>query len=88
MTGMILKGVVFGVFGDQSGRLTSLIGWLVGLCKDSWQDLVSLENLAVASPLYPKLCRKKERRGCSTALVTTIEIIGAGMGGITAKMVS
>lgn len=104
MTGMILGGVVFGVFGDRMGRLTTLFGsiliYSVANIANSfvnsfaayavWRFIAGFGlsgELGGCISLVSETL-SKERRGYGTALVTTIGIFGAVIGGIMAELVS
>lgn len=104
MTGMIIGGVVFGIFGDRLGRLTTLFGSIL------IYSVANIANSFVTSFWSYALWRfiagfglsgelggcislvsetlSKERRGYGTAMVTTIGIFGAVIGGIMAELVS
>ena len=103
MTGMMIGGVVFGVFGDRLGRLTTLFGSIM---------IYSIANIANAFvySFWPYAIWRfvagfglsgelggcislvsetlsKERRGYGTALVSTTGMLGAVAGGIMAEEV-
>lgn len=103
MTGMIIGGVVFGVFGDRMGRLTTLFGSIL------IYSVANIANSFVDTFLWYAIWRfiagfglsgelggcislvsetlSKERRGYGTSLVTTIGIFGAVVGGFMAELV-
>ncbi len=104
MTGMIIGGVVFGVFGDRMGRLTTLFGSIL------IYSLANIANAFVSGFWGYALWRfvagfglsgelggcialvsetlSKERRGYGTSLVTFVGMFGAVAGGIMAELVS
>lgn len=104
MTGMIIGGVVFGVFGDRMGRLTTLFGsiliYSLANIANSFVDnfwAYALWRFIAGFGLSGELggcislvseTLSKERRGYGTAMVTTIGIFGAVVGGIMAEFVS
>jgi MFS transporter, putative metabolite:H+ symporter len=104
MTGMLIGGIMFGIFGDRMGRLASLFGSIL---------LYSIANLAnsfiesfgayavwrfiagvgLAGELGGCISLvtetlSKERRGYGTAFVATIGLFGAVVGGILAEIVT
>jgi len=103
MAGMILGGVVFGVFGDRLGRLTTLFGSILiysvanilngfvdtFLWYAVWRFIAGfgLSGELGGSISLVSETLSKERRGYGTALVTTIGIFGAVIGGIMAEVV-
>jgi MFS transporter, putative metabolite:H+ symporter len=104
MTGMILGGVVFGVFGDRLGRLTTLFGSILiysiasianSFVSDFWSYVLwrFVAGFGLSGELGGCIALvseslSKERRGYGTALVTSIGIFGAVTGGILAEIVS
>lgn len=104
MTGMILGGVVFGIFGDKLGRLTTLFGSILiysianianSFVSGFWGYAIwrFIAGFGLSGELGGCIALvsetlSKERRGYGTALVTTIGIFGAVIGGIMAEMVS
>jgi MFS transporter, putative metabolite:H+ symporter len=97
MTGMILGGVVFGIFGDKMGRLTTLFGSILiysvanianSFVNGFWGYAVwrFIAGFGLSGELGGCITLvsetlSKERRGYGTALVTTIGILGAVAGG-------
>jgi MFS family permease len=104
MTGMIIGGVVFGIFGDRLGRLTTLFGsiliYSVANIANSFVDSFAayaiwrfIAGFGLSGELGGSIALvsetlSKERRGYGTALVTTIGIFGAVIGGMMAEVVS
>jgi len=104
MTGMIIGGIVFGVFGDRLGRLTTLFGsiliYSIANIANSFVDGFAayafwrfIAGFGLAGELGGCISLvsetlSKERRGYGTALVTAIGIFGPVFGGIMAEMVS
>ena len=104
MTGMILGGVIFGVFGDRLGRLTTLFGSILiysiasianSFVSDFWSYVLwrFVAGFGLSGELGGCIALvseslSKERRGYGTALVTSIGIFGAVTGGILAEIVS
>ena len=104
MTGMILGGVVFGVFGDRLERLTTLFGSILiysiasianSFVSDFWSYFLwrFVAGFGLSGELGGCIALvseslSKERRGYGTALVTSIGIFGAVTGGILAEIVS
>lgn len=103
MTGMILGGVVFGVFGDRMGRLTTLFGSILiysianianSFVDNFWPYAIwrFIAGFGLSGELGGCISLvsetlSKERRGYGTALVTTIGILGAVIGGFMADVV-
>ena len=103
MAGMMIGGVLFGVFGDRLGRLTTLFGSMLTY------SIGNIANSLVFSFWPYALCRfvsgfglagelggcivvvaeslSKERRGYGTAFVTSIGLFGAFFGGIMTELV-
>jgi len=104
MTGMIIGGIVFGVFGDRLGRLTTLFGsiliYSVANIANSFIDTFAayafwrfVAGFGLAGELGGCISLisetlSKERRGYGTALITAIGILGPVFGGIMAYVVS
>ena len=104
MTGMIIGGVVFGVFGDRMGRLTTLFGSILiysvanianSFVHSFWPYAIwrFVAGFGLSGELGGCIALvsetlSKERRGYGTAMVTTIGIFGAVVGGIMAEVVS
>ena len=100
MTGMILGGVVFGVFGDRMGRLTTLFGSILiysianianSFVDNFWPYAIwrFIAGFGLSGELGGCISLvsetlSKERRGYGTALITTIGILGAVIGGFMA----
>ena len=104
MTGMLIGGIVFGVFGDTMGRKATLFGSIL------LYSIANLANSFVDSFIPYAIWRfiagvglagelggcislvaetlSKERRGYGTALVATIGVFGAVVGGILAEVVT
>jgi MFS family permease len=104
MTGMIIGGVVFGVFGDRMGRLTTLFGSILiysianianSFVYSFWSYAIwrFIAGFGLSGELGGCISLvsetlSKERRGYGTALVTTIGVFGAVIGGIMAEAVT
>ena len=104
MTGMIIGGVVFGVFGDRMGRLATLFGsillYSVANLANSFVDNFApyafwrfVAGFGLAGELGGCLTLvsetlSKERRGYGTTLVATIGVFGAVVGGLLAEVVT
>ena len=104
MTGMLLGGIFFGIFGDRMGRKATLFGSIL------MYSIANLANSFVESFIPYAIWRfiagvglagelggcislvaetlSKERRGYGTALVATIGVFGAVVGGILAEIVT
>jgi putative MFS transporter len=104
MTGMLVGGIVFGIIGDKFGRKKTLFGsiilYSIANIANSFIDsfafyafwrFIAGVGLAgelggcislVAETLSP------ERRGFGTALVATIGVFGAVVGGLLAELVT
>jgi len=104
MVGMIIGGVVFGVFGDRMGRLATLFGsillYSVANLANSFVDTFVpyaiwrfIAGFGLAGELGGCLTLvsetlSKERRGYGTTMVATIGVFGAVVGGLLAEVVS
>ena len=104
MAGMLIGGVIFGVFGDRFGRLTTLFGSIL------IYSIANLANAFVYSFWSYAVWRffagfglsgelggcislvsetlSQENRGYGTSLVTVVGIFGAVVGGMTAELVT
>jgi MFS transporter, putative metabolite:H+ symporter len=104
MTGMLVGGIVFGIIGDKFGRKKTLFGsiilYSVANIANSFIDTFAFYAIwrfiagvglagelggcisLVAETLSP------ERRGFGTALVATIGVFGAVVGGLLAEIVT
>lgn len=103
MIGMLLGGIFFGVIGDRVGRLTVLFGSILlyslanianGLAVTYEQYLVLrfVAGFGLAGELGGSITLvsevlSKERRAYGTALVATIGVMGAVVGGLVAELV-
>ena len=104
MTGMIIGGVVFGIFGDKMGRLNTLFGsilvYSIANIANSFVDTFvpyAIWRFVAGFGLAGELggcislvseTLSRERRGYGTTLVATIGVFGAVVGGILAEVVS
>ena len=104
MSGMIIGGVVFGIFGDRMGRMTTLFGsiliYSIANIANSFVSTFAgyafwrfIAGFGLSGELGGCISLvsetlSKERRGYGTALVTTIGILGAVGGGLMAEAVS
>jgi MFS family permease len=104
MTGMLIGGVVFGIFGDRMGRLSTLFGSILiysvanianSFVESFWAYAIwrFIAGFGLSGELGGCISLvsetlSKERRGYGTAMVTTIGIFGAVIGGIMAELVS
>lgn len=104
MLGMMFGGVVFGIFGDRMGRLTTLFGSIFiysianignSFVDNFWPYAIwrFIAGFGLAGELGGSIALvsetlSKERRGYGTALVTTIGLFGAVFGGVMAELVS
>ena len=101
---MIIGGVVFGIFGDRMGRLTTLFGSILiysvanianSFVHSFWSYAIwrFIAGFGLSGELGGCISLvsetlSKERRGYGTALVTTVGVFGAVIGGIMAEAVS
>lgn len=103
MIGMLLGGIFFGVIGDRAGRLTVLFGsiLLYSLANiangfvtsfEAYLVLRFIAGFGLAGELGGSITLvsevlSKERRAYGTALVATIGVMGAVVGGLVAELV-
>jgi MFS transporter, putative metabolite:H+ symporter len=103
MTGMLLGGIFFGIFGDKMGRKATLFGsillYSVANLANSFIDSFGpyafwrfIAGVGLAGELGGCISLvtetlSKERRGYGTALVATIGVFGAVVGGLLAEIV-
>ena len=104
MTGMLIGGIFFGVFGDRMGRLATLFGSILlysianianSFIDSFWPYAIwrFIAGLGLAGELGGCISLvseilSKECRGYGTTLVATIGVSGAVIGGILAEVVS
>lgn len=104
MAGMIIGGIVFGIFGDKMGRLATLFGSILlystANIANSFVDSFApyaiwrfVAGFGLAGELGGCISLvtetlSKERRGYATTLVATIGIAGAVVGASLAEVVS
>lgn len=104
MTGMLIGGIVFGIFGDRMGRLATLFGsiltYSVANIANSFVDNFGpyafwrfVAGFGLAGELGGCISLVSEtlstkRRGYGTTLVASIGVFGAVIGGILAEVVS
>ncbi len=104
MTGMLIGGITFGVFGDKFGRMTTLFGsiltYSVANIANSFVDnfwpyafwrFVAGFGLSGELGCCLSLVSEslsKERRGYGTTLVSMVGLVGAVVGGLLAEIVS
>lgn len=104
MFGMLIGGIVFGIFGDRMGRLTTLFGsillYSIANLANSFVDTFvpyAIWRFVAGFGLAGELggcislvseTLSKERRGYGTTLVATIGVFGAVVGGLLAEVVS
>ncbi len=104
MTGMLIGGILFGVFGDKMGRLATLFGSILlysiaNLANSFAESFTSyaiwrfIAGVGLAGELGGCISLvsetlSKERRGYGTAIVATVGVFGAVVGGILAEIVT
>jgi MFS family permease len=104
MFGMIIGGIVFGVFGDKMGRLATLFGsillYSIANLANSFVDTFApyafwrfVAGFGLAGELGGCISLvsetlSRERRGYGTTMVATIGVFGAVVGGLLAEVVS
>lgn len=104
MTGSVIGGVVFGVFGDRLGRLSTLFGsilvYSIANIGNSFIDSFAgyafwrfIGGFGLAGEIGGCISLvteslSKERRGYGIALVTAISVFGPVFGAFMAELVS
>ncbi len=104
MTGMLIGGILFGIFGDKMGRLATLFGsillYSIANLANSFINSFSayaiwrfIAGVGLAGELGGCISLvsetlSKERRGYGTALVATVGVFGAVVGAILAEIVT
>ncbi|TNV78767.1 hypothetical protein FGO68_gene16149 [Halteria grandinella] len=104
MVGMIIGGIVFGVFGDKMGRLATLFGsiliYSIANVANSFVDTFwpyAIWRLIAGFGLSGELggcislvaeTLSKERRGFGTTLVAAVGVFGAVVGALLAEVVT
>ena len=104
MTGMLIGGIFFGIFGDKMGRLATLFGsillYSIANIANSFVDSFApyaiwrfIAGVGLAGELGGCISLvtetlSKERRGYGTTLVATVGVFGAVVGGLLAEIVT
>ena len=104
MTGMLLGGIFFGIFGDRMGRKATLFGsillYSIANIANSFIDSFFpyamwrfIAGVGLAGELGGCIALvtetlSAERRGYGTAVVATIGVFGAVVGGLLAEVVT
>ncbi len=104
MTGMLIGGILFGIFGDRMGRKATLFGsilmYSIANIANSFIDNFFpyamwrfIAGVGLAGELGGCIALvtetlSAERRGYGTAVVATIGVFGAVVGGLLAEVVT